>query len=271
MKETFVLTEYQLNVPSLRPMTLALATDLHEHEPTRVLALLEQARPDLILVAGDTFERHECGTDPRSRRDYGVLSRVAHGVLLWLDNLLGRPLAAQRGEPANAYRFIREAAEIAPVYLSLGNHEWYLEEQDRALLAETGTTLLDNRDCTVPVQGNVLRIGGLSSGVDLPWLERFSRKDGYKLLLCHHPEYYARYVQDKSIDLMLSGHAHGGQIRVFGHGIFSPGQGLLPKYTHGVYEGRLVVSAGCSNTASIPRWGNPCEVVVIHMGKADSN
>lgn len=65
---------------------------------------------------------------------------------------------------------------------------------------------------------------------------------------------------------MLSGHAHGGQIRILGRGVFSPGQGLFPKYTKGIYEGRLVVSAGCSNTASIPRWGNPCEVVAIRLG-----
>ena len=271
MKEQFVLTEYQLNAPLPQPVTLALVTDLHEHDPSWVLSLLKQAHPDLILAAGDTLERHESGADPRSRKDYGLLSRMTHGVLLWLDDLLGRPLAAKRGEPANAYRFIREAAEIAPVYLSLGNHEWYLEAQDRALLAETGTTLLDNQDCTVLVQGNTLRIGGLSSGVNLAWLERFSEKDGYKLLLCHHPEYYERYVKDKPIDLTLSGHAHGGQIRVFGHGIFSPGQGLLPKFTHGIYDGRLVVSAGCANTASIPRWGNPCEVVVLHLGEAESN
>lgn len=270
MKENFVLTEYQLEAPLPHPITLVLITDLHEHEPSQVLSLLKQVTPDLILVAGDTFERHESGADPRSRKDYGVLSRMAHSVLLWLDDLLGRPLAAEHGEPANAYHFIREAAKTAPVYLSLGNHEWYLEDQDRALLAETGTTLMDNQDCTVLVRGTDLHIGGLSSGVALDWLERYAKQDGYKVLLCHHPEYYERYVKDKNIDLMLSGHAHGGQIRILSHGIFSPGQGILPKYTRGVYDGRLVVSAGCSNTASIPRWGNPCEVVVLHLGKTDT-
>ena len=68
-----------------------------------------------------------------------------------------------------------------------------------------------------------------------------------------------------SIHLFLSGHCHGGQIRVCGRGIFAPGQGLFPRYHHGVYEGRLVVSAGCSNTASIPRWGNEPEVVVVRF------
>lgn len=266
MKEKYVLTEYQLNADLPRAITLALVTDLHEHDPGPVLALLRKAAPDLILVAGDTFERNESGSDPRSRSDYGTMSRLVHGVIRWLDDLAERFMAAGRRDPANGYRFIREAAEIAPVYLSLGNHEWYLDEQDRALFEQTGVTLLDNWDVTVTVKGETLRVGGLSSRVDLDWLERFADKDGYKLLLCHHPEYFRRYVKDKPIDLMLSGHAHGGQIRVLGRGIFSPGQGVLPKYTRGVYEQRLVVSAGCANTASIPRWGNPCEVVTIRLG-----
>ena len=266
MKEHFVLTEYHLKADLPQAITLALVTDLHERDPGSVLALLREAAPDLILVVGDTFERNESGKDPRSRSDYSTVSRLVHGVMLWLDGLVARTMAAGRRAPANAYRFIQEASEIAPVYLSLGNHEWYLDEQDRGLFEQTGVTLLDNRDVTVPVKGNVLRIGGLSPHVDLEWLGRFADKDGYKLLLCHHPEYYPRYVKDKSIDLMLSGHAHGGQIRILGRGLFSPGQGVFPKYTRGVYEGRLVVSAGCANTASIPRWGNPCEVVAVRLG-----
>lgn len=167
MNERFVLTEYQLKADLPQPVTLALVTDLHEHDPAPVLSLLREAAPDLILVAGDTFERNESGEDPRSRSDYSTVSRLVHGVMLWLDGLVARTVDDGSIDPANAYRFLREASEIAPVYLSLGNHEWYLDEQDRALFKQTGVILLDNRDVTVPVQGNVLRIGGLSPCVDL--------------------------------------------------------------------------------------------------------
>ena len=88
---------------------------------------------------------------------------------------------------------------------------------------------------------------------------------GYKVLLCHHPEYYDK-LKSYPINLFLSGHCHGGQIRICNHGIFAPGQGLLPRYHHGVYDGRLVVSSGCANTASIPRFGNEPEVVVVRVG-----
>ena len=84
--------------------------------------------------------------------------------------------------------------------------------------------------------------------------------------MCHHPEYYEWYPIIKSADLVLSGHAHGGQWRFFGRGVYAPGQGLWPKYTKGVYDGRLVVSAGCSNsTTPVPRLFNPSEVVFVSL------
>jgi len=101
----------------------------------------------------------------------------------------------------------------------------------------------------------------------LKWLERFSAMKGYKILLCHHPEYYKRFVKGKDIDLILAGHAHGGQIRLFGKGLFAPGQGLFPKYTSGVYDGRLLVSRGIANMVKIPRLFNKGEVICIELKK----
>jgi predicted MPP superfamily phosphohydrolase len=102
---------------------------------------------------------------------------------------------------------------------------------------------------------------------DTTWLTAFSATPGYHILLCHHPEYFPRIPE--SIELVLSGHAHGGQWRLYNPfkrqwiGVFAPGQGLWPRWTKGVYEGRLVVSAGLSNTVSVPRLFNPTEIVYI--------
>jgi predicted MPP superfamily phosphohydrolase len=74
---------------------------------------------------------------------------------------------------------------------------------------------------------------------------------------------------DRKIDLVLSGHAHGGQWRFLGQGILSPGQGLFPKYTSGVHEGRygrMIISRGLSNPyKAVPRFGNPCELVYVEF------
>ena len=84
-------------------------------------------------------------------------------------------------------------------------------------------------------------------------------------MLCHHPEYYERLLKDKDIDLILSGHNHGGQFRIFGKGLLSSSTGLFPKYDRGLFDGRLVVSAGCANTTAIPRFFNPREAVIIRL------
>lgn len=166
------------------------------------------------------------------------------------------------------------------------------------LLDETGATVIDNSW----VEKDGLEIGGLTSAIvtnyqefrerrggdqfpngaryphwerrrggslkpETAWLEEFETASGYKVLLCHHPEYYDPYLKARDIDLIFSGHAHGGQMRLFGHGLYAPGQGWVPKYTRGVYDGRLVVSAGLANTASpVPRIFNPTEIVYLELG-----
>lgn len=260
-------TEYE--IPSPVNCTIALVTDLHEYNPEPVLEILREAKPDVIAVAGDTLERHHRGEN-LDKGDRSLASRLicagiqaaeALGALLHLES--------QEVHTENAYRFFREAGRIAPVVLSRGNHELYLTDADRAIMTEAGVTHLDNESAEI---GGIL-FGGLTSrqvtgALNTEFLEAFSASPKYKVLLCHHPEYYLQLSQ-YPIDLVLSGHCHGGQIRAFGRGIFAPGQGLLPKYHHGVYDGHLVVSAGCANTAPIPRWGNETEVVIVRLGNKD--
>ena len=257
-------TEYTL--PSPVDCTIALVTDLHEYDPTEVLEILREAKPNVIAVAGDTLERHRRGENlDKGDRSYtsrlicaGIRAAEKLGDVLHLEK--------QEVQTENAYRFFWEAGKIAPVVLSRGNHELYLSSEDRAVMAEAGVCLLDNKSTEI---GGIL-FGGIPSKqatgeLDTAFLEEFSASSKYKVLLCHHPEYYP-YLSQYPIDLILSGHCHGGQIRVFGRGIFAPGQGLFPKYHHGVYDGRLVVSAGCANTAPLPRWGNETEVVIVGLG-----
>lgn len=264
-----VLTKY--GIPAPINLSIALIADLHEENPDDTIDLLKQIQPDIICIAGDTFERHGVGDDPRMKENSTKFQRFVQRTALHLNDLFYRLMGSRReNNPENVYRFIdgvsgikNRNGEKASVYLSLGNHEWWLDTKDKKALHEAGCVLLDNEFAV----GEGFLIGGLSTKVEEKWLEVFSREPGYKILLCHHPEYYDKFLKNRNINLILSGHAHGGQIRVFGQGLFSPGQGLFPKYHHGVYDNRLVVSAGCTNTASIPRWGNPCEVVVVELNR----
>ena len=239
----------------------AVVADLHGDAGTEVLRVLDAMRPDLILVPGDLSDRFYLSPSEmngRLRRGY-----------------------------ENGISLLRSAVGIAPVYYSLGNHEmggvhsgrpWAQKHfpdympvsgEIREAIRETGAVLLD--DDYVLCGG--VAIGGLTSGLtyreqtpNLEFLSKFAGLDAYKLLLCHHPEYFPRYVRETSVDLTVSGHAHGGQWSFFGRAIFAPGQGLFPRLVRGVYDGRLLVSRGVTNSAFLPRIGVPREVVEVRIG-----
>lgn len=188
----------------------------------------------------------------------------------------------------NALALLREAVKTTTVIFSTGNHELYFDNEDRALLNDLGVHFLDDKFQRF---GDIV-FGGLSSpykilagtgrahtkaehkrrwemvfdNVNTSWLDEFERQEGYKILLCHHPEFYEPFLKNRTgIDLILAGHAHGGQIRILGKGLFAYGQGFLPKYTKGIYDNKLIVSAGLSNTSKIPRIWNPTELVCVDL------
>ncbi len=252
-------TTYKLKSTKLDgKIRVALVSDLHDRCVDAVIKALERERPDIIAVVGDLTSRLDC----------------SEGEIPCCDN--GRPVSH-----AQAFRLLRASAELAPTYYSLGNHELcghkyrlnagrLCRDENLKLIADSGVTLLDDSFVKAP---NGILIGGLTSGhtnEDLiphtGWLEGFSALDGFKLLLCHHPEYYPKYLSALDMDLILSGHAHGGQIRLFGRGLYAPGQGILPKYTSGVHDGRLVIGRGLANTGGIiPRLFNRRELVMIEI------
>ena len=230
-----VLTEYTFHTDRVdRPLRLAVASDIHSSAFDDVLE--EFGRCDAVLVPGDLVDRH-------------------------------------RRNNNNALRFLDTAPDYAPVFLSIGNHELKYRKRDVFLqqVLESRVTLLDNESTAF----HGIRLGGLSSvrrgAPDTAFLDRFEKEEGYRLLMCHHPEMYRDYVSGREIDLTLCGHAHGGQIQIAGHGLYAPGQGLFPKLTHGLYDnGKMLLSRGMTNGAKprIPRIGNPCELIILNITPA---
>lgn len=245
-------------------LRIALVADLHGREPDAMLAVLAEEKPDVICVAGDVMETPQPDGAPGDddREEHVCLHRLFHFV----DSLAFRRESTKVGPTwMNAMRFFWEAARIAPIFYATGNHDFWLTREDRRLLTDAGVKLLFNSSAPFRKNAMTIEIGGLTSRRGVDWLPKFVRRPGYKILLCHRPEYYVRFIRAHDIPLILSGHAHGGQWRILGRGLFSPGQGIFPKYTKGVYENRLVVSAGLSNTANVPRINNPVELVMVQV------
>ena len=212
-------------------LRLAVAPDIHSAPCTDVLE--QFAACDAVLIPGDLVDRHR-----RNNRE--------------------------------AVLFLQEVPEIVPVFYSLGNHEVKFRESEAflALVRESKVTLLQDESCLF----RGIRLGGLSSRKegppDLEFLDRFEREKGFRLLMCHHPEAYRDYVRGRDIDFTVCGHAHGGQIQLFGRGLYAPGQGLFPRLTHGIHDdGRMMVSRGMTNAAKprIPRINNPCELIILEL------
>ena len=236
-----IVTHYTLAMQGLRrALRVAVVADLHDSAPEELHTQLAIAQPQLVLLPGD-----------------------------YLDG---------PGHTENGLGFLRVCAARYPTLCSLGNHEVKAGIPDlEAAIAQTGAELLADR--CVFRQG--IWIGGLSTGWALDqqqshrrptpppnreFIRHFAALDGPRLLLCHHPEYYRPYLAETSIPLVVSGHAHGGQWQLLGRGIYAPGQGLLPAYTAGLYDGRLLVSRGlCATRRWIPRIGNPRELVILDL------
>ena len=253
------VTRYSLDLlPEEGSVTIAQVSDLHNAqfgpENQELLSALEQVQPDLIAVTGDLI-------DSRSTQ-----------VNVALD-------------------FLEQAVKIAPVYYVTGNHEARVPEDCQALkeaAEKDGVTVLEDQTVTIP--GQPLELIGLQDGsfprvpdeiqVDsAPWnleyaLDSLVPKAGEgdggvcRVLLAHRPEYLSLYAQ-YDVDLVLAGHAHGGQIRIPGlGGLYAPGQGVLPKYEEGLHqvgETRMIVSRGLGNSLFPLRVDNPPELVVIEL------
>lgn len=90
MKDKFILTEYKVTAGLPGKLTLGLISDLHEHDPQEVLALLRQGKPDMIMVAGDTFERHGSDRDTIRTAEEGILEKMLRRILMQADDLFER-------------------------------------------------------------------------------------------------------------------------------------------------------------------------------------
>ena len=222
----------------------AVVTDLlstwYGEAQSRLIDAITREAPDAVLLAGDIVD------DERPR------------------------------DAAKA--FLQAVTQKYPTYYVLGNHEFRIpaSEKVKDWARELGVTVLDGTGETVTLNDQTVRICGVDDPAcgTLSWQSQFDTvcrmaQDTYTILLSHRPERTNEYT-NSPFDLVVSGHAHGGQVRIpllLPGGLIAPGQGLFPAYTSGLHElegTTLLVSRGlCRN--GIPRVFNRPELVIIDV------
>ncbi len=272
--QTFEETVYRIFSDKIdEPVRMVLLTDLHQVTfgagNAELIEGVRRLDPDLILIGGDMVNDQNT--------DVNVAVELCKGL-----------------------------AEIAPVYYGMGNHEnvavygmnLYKEDLEAAGIAageagdfsqlvkddtllrgleECGVTVLQNTSEKIQINGNTLLIGGISTSVDGFWpysgkfFTEFDSEGGdeYKILLSHFPSTVSRYLDDCSVDLALSGHNHGGIVRIPGlGGLISYDEGWFPENDAGkrqIGDTTLIISRGLGNHGRIPRICNKPELVVIDL------
>ena len=185
-----------------------------------------------------------------------------------------------------ALSFANEAVKIAPTYYVNGNHESRVPEEYEKLqkgLVEAGVTILENSSADITIGDETITLIGINDPtfrmelVDDTMEQNIAHQlasvvpdnENYKVLLAHRPEYFDVYAG--KVDLVLSGHAHGGQFIIpFVGGFVAPGQGLFPEYYSGSYikeNTEMIVSRGIGNSIIPFRVNNKPELIVAELTK----
>lgn len=234
---------------------IAQVSDLHNDEfgedNEKLLAVIKDVEPDMIAITGDLLD-------------------------------------SRRTSIEKAENFARQAVQIAPCYYVTGNHESRMDEEysqlEKAML-QAGVIVLRNDKMTLEKAGEEIVVAGIDDPrfvLDSDRVGKMKRTVGpilseilddvpeeeFTLLLSHRPELFELYCEH-DLDVVLTGHVHGGQFRIPGiGGIIGPGQGLLPDYDAGLYSKdntNMILSRGLGQSIVPFRVNNPPELVVVTL------
>ena len=252
-------TSYSVALQNLgSSVRVILLSDLHGksfgRENSRLIAKIQEQSPDVIFLDGDMIDR-----------------------------------SADSADVQELLRLIKRLHEIAPVYFAPGNHELEYMQTDASLLtqvAEAGAIVVNDSYADVTLAGQPLRIGGtmghafyfgrseeeFSSSPEYQFLKAFEDTDVPKICLAHMPDTFIFNGAYNlwNVDLILSGHTHGGLIRLpFIGGLYAPMQGWFPEYDQGYFRlgehMQMVITSGLAGHGLLPRVNNLPEIVVIDL------
>ena len=205
----------------------------------KIVHLIKKENPDCIVITGDLLDRNRTNID-------------------------------------SAIELISKIVKIAPVYYVSGNHEHQSGKYNELipLLKTSGVFVLENNKEIITKANEAISILGIKDkSVNANYQKILSvlseiDKTDFQILLSHRPELLSSYSQ-YDIDIVLTGHAHGGQIRIpFIGGVFAPHQGFFPQYTSGTHTENnttMIVSRGLGNSTFPFRVNNRPELVVVTL------
>lgn len=207
-----------------------------------ILHEISELKPDIIVITGDSID------------------------------------ASNHTDVSAALLFMEQIAKVAPTYLVHGNHEYNLPKDVlnafEEKIQEYGIHFLKNE--TVQIESStgqtfsLIGLDALSLQANILKTLTDEAEDDFQVLLAHEPQYLRDYYAETHIDLVFAGHTHGGQWRIpFTHqGLYAPDQGILPKYSDGVYtEGdtTMYLSRGLGNSGFPLRLFDHPEIVCVTL------
>ena len=245
---SFKTTYYNIESEKLKnDFKAVLLTDLHDKEYGEgnryLLEAIGNEHPDVIFCAGDMINT---GT-----QEFDKIKSLLY-----------------------------ELGRIAPVYYSFGNHEY------RSMLNGNFSVREEIRDINnvhimkygaedTEINGNEIRIGAFSLAPENwekygpEWFQIYEDESKFQILLSHYPWIIPEYIPKSSLDVVLCGHAHGGQVHLWKDvGLFAPGYGFFPRYTSGMHNingTTEIVSRGLGDHTIVPRINNQPELVVVNF------
>ncbi len=240
------------------PLRVVLISDLHGksfgRDNVRLISKIREQTPDAVFLVGDMIDR-----------------------------------TADAADVQKLLRLVEALCEIAPVYFAPGNHELTYMQADASFLtqvAEAGAVVVNDSYVDVTIAGQPLRIGGtmghgfafgrteeeFKASPEYRFLTDFEHTDIPKICLAHMPDTFifnGAFLR-WDVDLVFSGHTHGGLIRIpFVGGLYAPMQEWFPEYDKGYYRlgahMQMIITSGLAGYRFIPRVNNPPELVVVEL------
>ena len=261
-------------------------TDIHsirsQEQMEKILKKVRKEQPEVIVVTGDLVDS-----------DYYTNS--ANVIAAEAENEVTAEFEIAEAIPDIAtLQLMEELLAIAPVYMVYGNHEMVLLDDPennplKVAMEEAGVVLLNHEKVRLEKNGEFIWLTGVQDPIvlykdslfadsgnnnrerlaaELDYVLEDVKEEDYVVLLSHRPEYFEMYTE-YPVDLALTGHAHGGQIRIpFIGGLYAPSQGWFPKYTSGLYEDgdfKMITSRGIGDSKKLMRVFNPPEIISVQL------